>query len=190
MDPIRIVLVAGMMVHKAVWEVMKRTQPVRASGPDTGAGTSKRVLKLVKVGVLVFLVVQALALDLLPIRGAPVWLRWLGLGLFVLGLGIAILGRVELGTNWADIEDGRVLEGQAMVSHGIYRWIRHPIYAGDMFLLVGLQLALASWLVLAMVAPVAVFVRRALKEEAMLARNFAGYEEYCARTKRFLPLIY
>jgi protein-S-isoprenylcysteine O-methyltransferase Ste14 len=76
-----------------------------------------------------------------------------------------------------------------LVAHGIYRWVRHPIYAGDLLLLLGLELALNSWAALG-VLPLALYVRqKAAGEERDLARTLAGYDDYCRRTARFLPFL-
>ena len=82
-----------------------------------------------------------------------------------------------------------MLPGQSVVERGIYRYIRHPIYTGDLVLLGGLQLALNSWLVLAVAPLAAVVIRRTLAEEALLDQRLAGYRAYCARTKRFIPFV-
>jgi protein-S-isoprenylcysteine O-methyltransferase Ste14 len=104
-------------------------------------------------------------------------------------LGTAVLGRVQLGKNWIDLEDYRVLPEQSLTTKGIYRYIRHPIYSGDILLLTGLELALNSWLVVVVFVPMIVAVKQALAEEALLARVFPAYGEYCRRTKRFIPFI-
>ena len=66
----------------------------------------------------------------------------MGLILYTAGLAIAIIGRIELGKNWANIEDYQVLHEQKLVDKGMYRLIRHPIYSGDILLIFGLELAL------------------------------------------------
>jgi protein-S-isoprenylcysteine O-methyltransferase Ste14 len=60
---------------------------------------------------------------------------------------------------------------------------------GDVILLVGLEIALNSWLVLAVIPVILVVVRQANAEEELLKRALPGYAEYCVRTKRFIPLI-
>jgi protein-S-isoprenylcysteine O-methyltransferase Ste14 len=77
----------------------------------------------------------------------------------------------------------------SLVQHGIYQYIRHPICTGDPLLLIGLDLALNSWLVLAVELPAAVVVRRTLAEEALLAQRLANYRTCCALTKRFIPFV-
>jgi protein-S-isoprenylcysteine O-methyltransferase Ste14 len=102
---------------------------------------------------------------------------------------MAITGRLQLGRNWSDIETAQVLRGQSVVVHGLFRYIRHPIYVGDLLLLLGLELSLNSWLVMAVVFMMPGVLRQAVHEERMLVDALPGYEAYCARTKRFLPFI-
>jgi protein-S-isoprenylcysteine O-methyltransferase Ste14 len=187
-DPVRIVLLAGLVFHKAVWEVMK------ARGKTVAAPVAvpllTKLVKLVKLGVLLFLVAQTLFLDVLPIPGPPEGRRAVGVALYLAGLAIAVTGRVQLGRNWADLEDYQVGSKQAVVSHGIYGYIRHPIYTGDLLLLTGLELALNSWLVLGVLLILAVVLRQAAAEEVLLAQRLDGYADYRARTKRFVPFLY
>jgi protein-S-isoprenylcysteine O-methyltransferase Ste14 len=109
--------------------------------------------------------------------------------IFFVGLTLAILGRLQLGKNWLDLEDARVRSDQSLVTGGVYAYVRHPIYGGDILLLFGLQLALNSWLVLAIVIPLVIVIRQVLAEETLLLRAFPGYVSYCARTKRFIPFV-
>jgi len=67
--------------------------------------------------------------------------------------------------------------------------IRHPIYVGDLLLLIGLELALNSWLVLPAIILVPIVLAKAVQEERLLTQTLPGYEEYCRRTKRFVPFL-
>jgi protein-S-isoprenylcysteine O-methyltransferase Ste14 len=185
---IRVVLVLGLAAHKLLWEVLKRRRPqvVPERGPR---GLMTVVAKTVKIFVLTFLVLQTLFLDILPIAAEPAAVRGIGFGFFLCGLAFAMVGRLQLGRNWADLEDYTILPDQMLVARGLYRYVRHPIYAGDVVLLMGLELALNSWLVLGVVPVVLVVVRQAFAEEHLLQRVLPGYAEYCTRTKRFIPLI-
>jgi len=185
----RLVLFLGLAFHKLVWEFMKRAQP--GSRPARVRPSSRwvRVVKAGKLTVLALLVVQTLFLDLFPINRRPGTMRVLGMVLYFLGLGTAVAGRLHLGKHWVDLEDSRVIQGKSLVTAGVYRYLRHPIYGGDILLLTGLELALNSWLVLAVSVPLAVVTRQVAKEEAMLSQAFPGYREYRARTRRFIPFV-
>jgi protein-S-isoprenylcysteine O-methyltransferase Ste14 len=134
-------------------------------------------------------VLQTLFLDVLPITEDAYGLRILGTVLYFVGLGTAVLGRVQLGKNWIDLEEYQVLTRQSVTTTGIYRYIRHPIYSGDILLLIGLELALNSWLVIAVLFIIPIVVRQVLVEEAILAKAFPQYRDYVLSTRRFIPFV-
>jgi protein-S-isoprenylcysteine O-methyltransferase Ste14 len=186
---LKIYLLAGLVFHKVLWETMKRRQhgeqPVAAPiAPLT------RLVKLVKLLILAAIVVQTiLPMDILPIAADPSGVRLTGLLIFTLGLLTAVAARIQLGANWSDIEEGKIADRHAVVSSGIYRYIRHPIYTGDILLLLGLELCLNSWLVLGLVLLVPVVAVQAVKEEKKLIRALPDYSDYMRRSKRFIPFL-
>ncbi|MCX8004209.1 MAG: NnrU family protein [Burkholderiaceae bacterium] len=82
-------------------------------------------------------------------------------------------------------------ENARLITHGVYRHLRHPMYAAFLlFFLAALLLdarpgRIALWLAL-----LAVLVLKARREEALLRERFAEYGDYMRRTKRFLPGLY
>jgi len=183
-----IYLLVGLLVHKAVWEVMKRRDPppqqLKSRSPRA------RILGLVKVAILAAILVQAaFGLAVLPLSNSPGALRLAGLLLYTAGLLTAVTARIQLGRNWSDIEKSYVKQDHALVAYGLYRYIRHPIYAGDVMLLVGLELVLNSWAVAGALA-VGIYVRQqAIREEGKLLQTIPGYQDYMRRTSRFLPFL-
>jgi len=189
MEAVRIVLFLGLVLHKFIWEFLRnKDRPARVQRRSPGL-LAKYFIKPLKVFVLAFFIIQTLFLNVFPIAENPSTLRVVGLLIYFVGLGTAVLGRVQLGRNWMDLEDFQVLPAQSLTTNGIYAYIRHPIYTGDILLLTGLQLALNSWLVLAVLIPLAIAVKQALAEEAVLVQGFPTYQAYCKRTKRFIPFI-
>jgi protein-S-isoprenylcysteine O-methyltransferase Ste14 len=184
-DAIRLYLLAGLLIHKAVWELLKKNQAViKKSVPLT-----VKMVKAVKVCILLAIIAQALLPEVLPMTNGSGALQTTGLVLFTIGLAIAILGRVQLGNNWLDIETAAVKQNQAVVSKGVYSYVRHPIYVGDLILLIGFELALNSWLVMAALVLVPVVLRQAVREERVLLKQLPDYNRYCQRTKRFIPFV-
>ncbi len=189
---LRAFLLGGLLVHKATWWVLERRQgAVMASAEEMGVRV--RLIRVLKRLVLLALVCQPLIpsdmLGPLAISDDP-WLYELtGTCLYGIGLAVALAGRIYLGDNWSDIERPRVGREQEVVSRGIYRFIRHPIYAGDTLLLLGFELALNCWLVLGIAVLIPIIVWRALAEERMLSERLPAYRDYCARTKRFVPFV-
>jgi len=179
----------GLVLHKAVWEYMKRRDHVQIDQPKQAESVQKRVLKLIKIGILGFLVIQTLFLNLFPISANPAFISIVGLVIYSLGLIVAIIGRIQLGYNWANLEDYQVIKGQNLVQTGIYSYIRHPIYTGDVLLILGLELALNSWLVLIAVPLAFVVFKQTLAEEVILSQAFPNYNDYSRHTKMFIPFI-
>jgi protein-S-isoprenylcysteine O-methyltransferase Ste14 len=188
---LRAYLFAGLVAHKILWEWLKQPRvgtPAPRVKPDVPLRI--RLVKLAKMGILGGIVVQTLApWYWFPILDAPAALIATGVVIYTIGLGIAIAGRVQLGRNWSDIETAQVLTHQRVVRHGVYRYIRHPIYVGDLLLLLGLELALNSWIVLGVIALTPIVLSRAIREEALLKESLAGYREYCQTSKRFIPFV-
>jgi len=188
---LRIYLLMGLLAHKVVWEFLKRASTVAttASAARPPQSVFLRLVKAVKIGILLGIIVQTLSPEILPITADPFALRAWGVVVFTAGLLIAILSRIHLGNNWSDIETGQVLKRQTVVSKGIYAYVRHPIYLGDILLLLGLELCLNSWLVLAAALLAPIVFWKAVQEEKMLVNDLPGYSVYCAQTKRFIPFI-
>ncbi|HEX6021233.1 MAG TPA: isoprenylcysteine carboxylmethyltransferase family protein [Solirubrobacter sp.] len=119
-----------------------------------------------------------------PIRMAGVGVMWLGLGLRV--WSIAALGRSFRTT--VEVEPG-----QAVVSRGPYRWIRHPSYLGLLLIVAGLGAALGNWLSLAacVVLSVPAIVSRIRVEEAELNRVLGpAYRRYQSGRARLIPRLW
>jgi protein-S-isoprenylcysteine O-methyltransferase Ste14 len=183
---LQVYLFFGLVLHKVIWEVLR----MRGEAAPTAKGSSSiGLVKIVKVSILVGILVQIWLPDVFPISGEPGPIRTFGTILFSLGLLTAIAARVQLGDNWSNIETGRVLAKQDVVDKGLYGYIRHPIYTGDLLLLIGLELALNSWLVLGALLLCPIVMWKAVNEEKMLLQELKGYVEYHRRTKRFIPFV-
>ena len=89
----------------------------------------------------------------------------------------------------------RVVEvenNQKVISTGIYRIVRHPMYVGVLIMFIPTPIALGSyWGLIPMVTILIALVLRILNEEAVLIRDLPGYKEYCQKTKyRLIPFIW
>jgi protein-S-isoprenylcysteine O-methyltransferase Ste14 len=115
--------------------------------------------------------------------------RWLGLVLTATGVGISIWARVSLGTNWSGVVT--LKDDHELIRKGIYRWIRHPIYAGLLLATIGTAVIkghMRGWLGFLIVF--AAFYFKARREEAFLRQEFGdGFEEHAKRTGMFLPKL-
>jgi protein-S-isoprenylcysteine O-methyltransferase Ste14 len=117
--------------------------------------------------------------------------RVLGVGVMCLGLATRVWAVVALGGAFRTTVE--VDPGQAVVSTGPYRWIRHPSYTGLLLIVAGYGLALGNWLSCAacLVLPLPAILRRIRIEEAELDRVLGEtYRSYQATTARLIPRLW
>ena len=109
--------------------------------------------------------------------------------LVALGLGIAMLVVIQNSYASANIT---VEAGQELVSTGLYGLVRHPMYLGNVVLMVGIPLALGSyWGLLFLIPGLAVLAVRIVDEEKVLTQDLAGYPDYAQKVHyRLLPYVW
>jgi len=82
-------------------------------------------------------------------------------------------------------------EGGALVQHGPYRWIRHPMYTSVGGFAAGCAVAAGSATAAAAACMLgAVLFGKAFMEERWMAERHPAYADYRARTWRFLPGLF
>jgi protein-S-isoprenylcysteine O-methyltransferase Ste14 len=120
----------------------------------------------------------------------PTWLRWIGafLGLFA-GPPLLFWTFRSLGKNLTDTVVTR--QEHTLVTHGPYRWVRHPFYDVVFLWVVSLSLLTANWLLalLGFSAFAMLVVRTRIEEEKLTERFGDEYRTYTGRTGRFFPHV-
>jgi protein-S-isoprenylcysteine O-methyltransferase Ste14 len=109
--------------------------------------------------------------------------------LVAVGLLIAMITTIQNGYAAANIN---VESDQTVVSTGGYSVVRHPMYFGNIVLMIGIPLALGSyWGLLFVIGGLVVLVTRILDEEKVLTQQLAGYIDYAQRVRfRLVPYVW
>ena len=149
---------------------------------------SKRTTGWAFVGAQVALLVALVAL---PARGdwpTPAWATTIAYLFSLGGLIIVVVAALRLGPALTPTPVPTA-HGELTTS-GLYRFVRHPIYTGVLAVVVGLVIRSGSWITLAVgLATVAFFHLKARWEETRLRARYPAYEQYAARTPRFVPRL-
>jgi protein-S-isoprenylcysteine O-methyltransferase Ste14 len=114
-------------------------------------------------------------------------------GLFVMlvGISIRIISAKTLGMFYT--RTLRKSENQRIIKEGIYKFIRHPGYLGDLLIFLGSCIAVSNIIstILITVLMLSSYIYRIMVEEKMLIDVFGeSYKNYTKETKRLIPFIF
>jgi protein-S-isoprenylcysteine O-methyltransferase Ste14 len=114
-----------------------------------------------------------------------------GVVLFSLGLWLFHRSHVDLSTNWSVSLDIR--ENHALITSGVYRHLRHPMYSAILLQACGQALVAPNWIVgtFYLCAFILMFSFRVAPEEQMMLQQFGDkYEIYMRKSQRLIPGIW
>ena len=118
-------------------------------------------------------------------------LAWAGAVTFALSLWLFYRTHKELGRNWSVTLEIR--EQHALVTSGVYRYVRHPMYTAFWLWALAQALLLPNWIagLSGLFGFGILFFLRIRQEEQLMIETFGeDYRQYMARTSRILPGIY
>jgi len=158
--------------------------PPRPQHPEPG-----EPLRLVRLHHALFgVILVGTPLEALIVAGAPNW-RLAGVVLFALGVALYRVAGRDLGEALSPFVQPK--RGSALVTSGLYRYLRHPMYLGQASIAVGAPLTLgARWMLVVTAAALVVLAVRMVAEERALARTHAGWAGYAERAKRIFPFVF
>lgn len=114
-----------------------------------------------------------------------------GMALFAIGVMIRIYSILTLKQYFtysvAKVENHKIIET------GLYKFIRHPGYLGQLMIFMGISIAISNWIsILLMMIPITLgYLYRIKVEEKFMADQLdEDYQHYQDRTKRIIPLLY
>jgi len=121
----------------------------------------------------------------------PAIAPWCGVALMLAAIWLFWRSHADLGQNWSVTLELR--KGHQLVRHGVYRSIRHPMYASIFLWSLAQGLMLQNWLAgwSAFVTSSLMYLLRTPREEQMMC-EFLGqeYRDYMRVTGRLFPRIH
>jgi protein-S-isoprenylcysteine O-methyltransferase Ste14 len=108
----------------------------------------------------------------------------------ILAIALGVLSVLNMGI-WNFKITPNIKQSGKMVSFGIYRIIRHPMYLSIILFITPLVVNYFTWFRFAI--SLALFIDLILKleyEERLLRKHFEGYEEYRKKSFRLVPFVY
>jgi len=114
-----------------------------------------------------------------------------GVMCLVIGLWLFYRSHADLGTNWSLTLEVR--DKHRLITRGVYRHIRHPMYSALLLYSVGQALVIPNWVAgpANLIAFAILLALRVGAEERMMGEAFGDeYAVYSARTKRLVPGVW
>ncbi|MGB9300283.1 MAG: protein-S-isoprenylcysteine O-methyltransferase [Anaerolineae bacterium] len=109
----------------------------------------------------------------------PTWAGWIGVAIFALSLWLLWRSHAALGRNWSPRLE--FLEGHSLVTQGVFRHIRHPMYAAHLLWGIAQVFLLQNWIagfsMLVTFLP-GYFYRTRVEERMMIDRFGDEYRAY------------
>ena len=120
----------------------------------------------------------------------PVAIAIAGISIFLLALWLLWRSHADLGANWSPIAE--IQPEQTLVTRGVYRYLRHPMYSAHVLWGLAQALLIPNWLVgwAGVVTFLMLYAVRVPGEEALMRDRFgAEYEAYQQTAGAIVPRL-
>ena len=119
----------------------------------------------------------------------PCWVIWTASSIFV--TSYALYAEVMRENEWLS-RSIEVIEGQKVISTGLYGIVRHPMYTATIAMFLAMPLVMGSWWAfLVMIPYVLVITARIKDEEILLTKELEGYLEYKEKVRwKLIPYVW
>jgi protein-S-isoprenylcysteine O-methyltransferase Ste14 len=121
------------------------------------------------------------------------WNTFFEIGMALIGIGLLIRIHSILVLKQFFTYSVAQLENHQIIQTGLYKFIRHPGYLGQLIIFLGISISISNWCsITAMMLPVtlAYLYRIKVEERFMLAHLGDNYMSYQNRTKKLLPMVF
>jgi protein-S-isoprenylcysteine O-methyltransferase Ste14 len=119
------------------------------------------------------------------------WVAALGVVVLIAAVVLFRVTHKQLGRNWSISLETR--SDHKLVTAGLYRYVRHPMYSSFLLSAIAQLLLLPNWVAgpSGLVGLAILFFFRVGKEEALMVETFGEqYRVYMRKTARIVPFIY
>lgn len=171
------------IITRAYWFFKKNSK-------EKNIKNSFYVEKIIKVIGAFYIGLNLLGFTILRFNNFKV--QFLGFIFVIIGNLIAIIGRKTLANNWTTSHDFKIKKNHKLINFGIYKYLRHPIYAGFLIAITGAFMVSKTLLFIPYFFIIFIMMNiLAEREEKILKKHFGiKYFLYIKKTKKFFLFIY
>ena len=121
------------------------------------------------------------------------WDTFFAIGFILIAIGLAIRIQSILTLKQHFTYSVAKIENHELIEKGLYKWIRHPGYLGQLIIFTGVPISFSNWMaVILMITPVLIgyIYRIGVEEKFMVEQMGQKYIDYQKQTKKLIPLIW
>lgn len=191
MSIFEIVYWAGVVIEMAIRAPLRATWKNTPKTDRRMSRTEQVILGLLFVAMVGLPLIYSLTpwLDFANYR-LPAWMGWLGVALMAAALLTFARAHQDLKSNWSPTLE--IFKGHTLVTNGIYRYIRHPMYASQWLWVLAQVLLIQNWLAgpIDLIIFIPFYLLRVQAEEKMMLETFGDtYRAYMQQTGAVIPKL-
>jgi protein-S-isoprenylcysteine O-methyltransferase Ste14 len=184
-------LIATFVLHRGYY-VKFYSKPEDATVKQREEGLLSKIAGLLGMAGFVSMLVYVINPGWLSFASLafPAWLRWIGVGIALIGFALLQWAQTTLANSWSDTP--RMMKEQTLITSGPYRTIRHPIYTAFILILGSTLLISSNWFIglcWAGMVMLEVISRIGFEESLMIEFFGEQYRDYMKKTGRLLPKV-
>jgi protein-S-isoprenylcysteine O-methyltransferase Ste14 len=117
--------------------------------------------------------------------------EWMGIPaafLYIFGVWLFFRSHADLGKFWSPGLE--IKEDHSLITTGVFRWVRHPMYAAFVIIAIAQIFMLQNWIIgpAFLLSAIPFYLQRVKREEKMLIKKFGqDYFDYMSRTGEIFP---
>jgi len=185
------ILIISFAAHRGYY-VKYHSKPEEATVKQREEGIVSKLSGLLGMAGFISVVVYVINPNWLAFGNLsfPIWIRWTGLGIALVGFALLQWSQVTLANSWSDTP--RMMKEQTLITSGPYHSIRHPIYTAFILILSSTLFISSNWLIGLCWAGMTIMevVSRIGFEETLMLEYFGEqYREYMKTTGRLFPRL-
>jgi len=160
-------------------------------GASNQQGWDKILFPIMEIFFIAWLVFISLDAARFHWSSVPLWIQAIGVLILLCSFYFLFLTFSE-NSYLSPVVRVQEERGHAVVSTGLYHYVRHPMYTSILVFIVGTSLLVGSWYgAIFVIICMFILARRAIMEEQMLLKELPGYADYKTQVKyRFIPYIW
>jgi len=189
-NPFKIVYFIGFIIITVVRKIFTARFRNENIAVDNKTALDITLLVLNGIGMIIPLIYVFSAKLEFTDYSRPEWIGWMGAVLFLFASWLLYRSHADLNRNWIPIVGLR--PNHTLITTGIYKNIRHPMYSAHLIWAIAQAMILPNWIAgfsfLIVLTP-HIFIRMGVEEKLLIKQFSDEYQDYMNRSGRLLPRL-